>query len=104
MSDYFTRLHPRAAVCALVLGATVISTPSDARSLRECGRSVRVGSQLIMAGDDANRAHKIFSRNGQWTLVRSSSKQRLWRREGRSARTIRLKVKDGRLEQVCQID
>ncbi len=103
-----TKATPRICVTllalALGLGSTVFATDSDARSLRECDRSVRVGSRLVRAGDDGHRARKAFAQHHQWSLVRGSRNQMTWRRSGRSPRTVRLTLKDGRVSKVCQLD
>ncbi len=97
--------HPaRQMALALGLAAALVSLNSEARSLRECGRSVRVGSGLVMAGDDSQRARKLFAEHHQWKLVRRSRQQMTWRNTGRSARTVRLTLKDGRVSKVCQLD
>lgn len=100
--SFATHLLITLAISLCLALATV--TAAEARSLRECERSIRVGSSLIMAGDDAVRARKLFARHSQWSLVRRSTKQMVWRKSGRSKRTVRLKLKDGRVQKVCQID
>lgn len=88
----------------LILAAVMASHSSalEAKSLRECGRSVRIGSKLLMIGDDAQRAESLFARNSKWTKKRSSKSSAVWRSSGVNKRTVRLKIKDGEITDICQ--
>ncbi|MEN8719011.1 MAG: hypothetical protein ABF296_01965 [Oceanococcaceae bacterium] len=88
---------------ALTLAAMIITSPTvAARSLMECDQRVRVGSRLIMAGDDAHRSRAVLERHPQWTLQRGGRKSMVWRRDGRNPATLRLAISNGRLSRVCQ--
>lgn len=98
-----TFLYRSIPTLALALAVTIISSPTAmARSLMECDQRVRVGSRLIMAGDDAQRSRTTLERHPQWTLQRGGRKSMVWRREGRNPATLRLAISDGRLSRVCQ--
>lgn len=97
--------HRPTLLCALasaVLIGSLAPQPASAKNLMECRWNVRVGSSLVVAGDDAQRAYSLFKKHSKWKLVRSSQRSQVWRREGRQANTVRLKLADGKIDKICQ--
>ena len=91
------------AVIAVLL-LVGLAEAAQARSLTECTRNIRVGSKLVLRGDDAARVYRLFDSQRRWTLVRASRGSQVWRRKGRAASTVRLSLRDGKVERICQSD
>ena len=89
--------------CLLLLLLT-IHLNGNAATKRGCTNSWRVGHNIVKVGDDVGRALKNIDRarhhvewfrgpnTSIWTLVNT----------GYNHKTIQIKVKDGRLQRICQ--
>ena len=88
----------------LLVGLLLAGQDLYAASLNGCDTPVRVGQRVLRQGDDMGRAlsairrasHKLKWRRGpsgtRWTLVRG----------GRNPRTIHIRLKQGRIDKLCQ--
>lgn len=89
----------------LLLSLMLMTGAGAAEAARHdfCTSSWRVGQRVVKVGDDVGRALNAIERAHQidwlrgpggksWTLVR----------KGYNAKTIRIKLQDGRLQRICQ--
>ncbi len=74
-----------------------------AARLNGCDTPVRIGQKILREGDDVGRALSAIRRSSTLHWVRGPSGNR-WTlvRRGHNPRTVHIRIKQGRIETLCQ--